>query len=130
MSLLSLSAVNAGDLNDNGMDMDKEYSNILNENSLNDEETILNEDINENKLEASLPNDNQIGDDPSTSNEIYVDINNGDDSNDGKSLENPVKSFEKALNLSENNFTIYLPSGEYSGLGNTGLTSPTQWTWV
>ena len=122
ISLLSLSAVNAGDLSDNGIDIDKEYSNILNENSLNDEEPILNEDINENKLEASLANDDQIGDESSNSNEIYVDINNGDDSNDGKSLETPVKSFGKALNLSDNNYTIYLASGEYSGLENTGLT--------
>ncbi len=122
ISLLSLSAVNAGDLSDNGIDIDKEYSNILNENSLNDEEPILNEDINENKLEASLANDDQIGDESSNSNEIYVDINNGDDSNDGKSLENPVKSFGKALNLSDNNYTIYLASGEYYGLENIGLT--------
>ena len=53
--------------------------------------------------------------------QLYVDINNGDDSNDGKSVENPVKSFEKALNLSQNNFTIFLADGDYTGLENTGI---------
>lgn len=134
ISILSLSTVNAVDLNENGMDMNKEYSNILNDYNLNEESLLLNEDnlneesvllnrnIGQKNLEESLLDENQMGDESSNSNEIFVDINNGDDSNDGKSFENPLKSFEKALNLSENNFTIYLANGEYSGLGNTGLT--------
>lgn len=133
--LLSLSAVNAVDLNDDVFDGSNQDSNILlnedsqdsnillNENHLdNDEESAIdgnyenNEDIsnNSNNLNANNPLE-------STS-QLYVDINNGDDSNDGKSLENPLKSFEKALNLSENNCTIHLANGDYIGLKNTGIT--------
>lgn len=141
--LLSLSAVSAVDLNDNGINVNNDNPNVLNENSLN--ENILNENhLNDNQLdnnglndksillseniednlETPLLNENQMEDNSleSNMNEIYVDAINGDDSNDGRSLENSVKSFEKALNLSENNYTIHLANGDYSGLENTGLT--------
>ena len=108
--LLSLSAVNAVDLNDDVFDGSNQDSNILlnedsqdsnillNENHLdNDEESAIdgnyenNEDIsnNSNNLNANNPLE-------STS-QLYVDINNGDDSNDGKSLENPCFKYKSNI---------------------------------
>jgi len=52
---------------------------------------------------------------------IYVDCDNGDDSNNGNSQTNPVKSFTKALELSQDNYTIYLSDGNYNGLKNTKI---------
>ena len=149
--LLSLSAVNAVELEDNCININNDNSlnenilnennlnenilnenslneNILNENSLNEnhlneESLFLSENIGEDNLETST-NDSQMEDNSlkSATNNIYVDAINGDDSNDGSSLENSLKSFGKALDLSENNCTIYLANGDYSGLENTGLT--------
>ena len=53
---------------------------------------------------------------------IYVDDVNGDDLNDGKSQEASVKTFEKALNLANDDDSIQLASGNYTGLKNTRIT--------
>ena len=144
---LSLSAVNAVDLNNDGIEISHENSNILNENQIDNLDTASNsnefialdsENTVSDSTDSTYATDSIEGNSENTvlkSNDspesnlsennigsIYVDINNGDDSNDGRTLESSVKSFEKALNLSENNYTIYLSSGDYSGLENTGLT--------
>ncbi len=129
---LSLSTISAVDLNNDNSYISNDNSNTpLNENYLNDgteplsqnqeedayDHYSLNEDSSDNGIKT-----NEYDTLESETNNIYVDINNGDDSNDGKSLETSVKSFEKALNLSENNYTIHLSNGDYSGLENTGIT--------
>lgn len=128
---LSLSAISAVDLNNNHSYLNYDDSNIiLNENYMNSETVSSGQNPDENTYDQYSLNEDSIGDTAKTSdnplgsetNSIYVDINNGDDLNDGKSLENSVRSFEKALDLSENNYTIYLANGEYSGLENTGIT--------
>ena len=124
--LLSLSAVNAVDLNDHGFNENKQNPNILlNENPFSSDGEELEVIIEDNGNNGeNLLNSNDLSEDnplESDTNQVYVDINNGDDSNDGKSVENPVKSFEKALNLSQNNFTIFLADGDYTGLENTGI---------
>ena len=53
---------------------------------------------------------------------IYVDDVNGDDLNDGKSQESSLKTFEKALNLANDDDSIQLASGNYTGLKNTRIT--------
>lgn len=136
--LLSLSAVSASDLADNGFNLENEDSNVLlNENQCLNDESYFMEDIgndnpqtlskensiwetseNNGDIDSNSLNENELESNP---NNIYVDINNGDDSNDGKSLESPLKSFEKALNLSSNNYTIFLSNGDYSRLENTAL---------
>ena len=136
--LLSLSAISAADLSQKGIDINNDDSTLLNENSLlnenillNEETTSLNQNINDNNANEYATNEyatneyatnNLVKTNLSeSSNCIYVDANNGDDSNDGTTFENPVKSFGKALNLSGNNYTIYLADGDYSGLENTGV---------
>ncbi|RAP48953.1 MAG: hypothetical protein BZ138_08515, partial [Methanosphaera sp. rholeuAM270] len=56
------------------------------------------------------------------SNVIYVDDIYGDDLNDGKSQATSVKSFEKALDMANDNDSIQVARGNYSGLKNTRLT--------
>ena len=53
---------------------------------------------------------------------IYVDDVNGDDDNDGSSQQSSFKTFNKALDEANDNDTIYVASGVYSGLDNTKLT--------
>ena len=53
---------------------------------------------------------------------IYVDDVNGDDENDGKSWESPIKTFNKALEIANDDDTICLADGKYSGLDNTKLS--------
>ena len=136
MILLSLSAASAVDLEDNCININNDNGlnenilnenhlneNNLNENSFNEESLFLSENVEEDNIETPS-DDSQMEDNSlkSTTNMIYVDAFNGDDSNDGSSLENSLKSFGKALDLSENNYTIYLANGDYSGLENTRLT--------
>ena len=120
---LNENILNENSLNENILNENSLNENSLNENHLNEESLFLSENIGEDNLETST-NDSQMEDNSlkSATNNIYVDAINGDDSNDGSSLENSLKSFGKALDLSENNCTIYLANGDYSGLENTGLT--------
>lgn len=53
--------------------------------------------------------------------DIHVDDNVGNDLNDG-STNLPVKSIERAVSISENDSTIYLNDGTYSGDKNTRIT--------
>ena len=55
-------------------------------------------------------------------NSYYVDCNNGDDSNNGQSWNSSLKSFNKALDLSNDNDNIYLSNGVYRDLENTKIT--------
>ena len=54
--------------------------------------------------------------------DIYVDSSNGDDSNDARTPQTSVKTFEKALSLSGDDSSIYLAGGNYNGLKNTRIT--------
>ena len=53
---------------------------------------------------------------------IYVDDVNGDDDNDGSSQQSSFKTFNKSLDKAEDNNTIYIANGVYSGLDNTKIT--------
>ena len=53
---------------------------------------------------------------------IHVDDVNGDDSNDGMSQESSLKTFEKALALANDDDSIQLANGNYTGLKNTRIT--------
>ena len=53
---------------------------------------------------------------------IHVDDVNGDDSNDGMSQESSLKTFEKALDLANDDDSIHLANGNYTGLKNTRIT--------
>ncbi|AMD17241.1 hypothetical protein TL18_03910 [Methanobrevibacter sp. YE315] len=53
---------------------------------------------------------------------IYVDDINGADSNEGYSKDSSLKTISKAFSKANNNDTIYLSDGVYSGLKNTKLT--------
>ena len=56
--------------------------------------------------------------------DIYVDSNIGNDSFTGESWQTPVKTIEKAINISNTNSTIniYLNNGTFNGNNNTQLT--------
>ena len=77
-------------------------------------------DLNENSVDLQLNDSQDIY--SANSNAIYVDNDNGDDSNDGKSQATSVKSFERALSLSGDNYSIYMASGNYTGLKNTKIS--------
>ena len=77
-------------------------------------------DLNENSLDLQLNDSQDIY--SANPNAIYVDNDNGDDSNDGKSQATSVKSFERALSLSGDNYSIYMASGNYAGLKNTKIS--------
>ena len=53
---------------------------------------------------------------------IYVDDVNGDDDNDGSSQDSSFKTFQKALDESKDNGTIYIANGVYSGQDNTRIS--------
>ena len=53
---------------------------------------------------------------------IYVDDVNGNDDNDGRSQQSSFKTFNKALDEANDNDTIYMANGVYSGLDNTKIT--------
>lgn len=53
---------------------------------------------------------------------IYVDEVNGNDENNGKSWDSPIKTFNKALEIANDDDTICLADGKYSGLDNTKLS--------
>lgn len=53
--------------------------------------------------------------------DIYVDINEGDDANDGKSEDESIKNFAKALEIAKDNDTIILSDGVYGGEDNTKI---------
>ena len=53
---------------------------------------------------------------------IYVDGFEGNDLNDGKSQDTSVKSISRALDLSNNNNTIFISSGNYTSDLNTKIT--------
>ena len=55
-------------------------------------------------------------------NAIYVDDFDGNDLNDGKTQDTSVKSLVRALDLSKDNDTIYISSGNYNSDLNTGIT--------
>lgn len=55
-------------------------------------------------------------------NSIYVDDMWGNDLNDGKTEDTSVKSIKTALDLSSDNTTIYVASGNYTSNGNTKIT--------
>ena len=98
ISLIFLtSAVSAYEVNDTDVQtIDGDYANL---------------ELNDTEHQVSL--DNSI---------VYVDNDNGDDSNDGKSQQSSVKSFDKAMTIAKNNYSIYLADGEYAGLKNTRIT--------
>ncbi|WP_407378950.1 Ig-like domain repeat protein [Methanobrevibacter sp.] len=54
---------------------------------------------------------------------LYVDINNGNNDNTGNNWDNPVKTIQKAIDLTPPNGTsnIYLSNGTFTGDGNTQL---------
>ena len=54
--------------------------------------------------------------------QIYVDEANGDDDNDGRSQQSSFKTFNKALDEANDNDTIYVANGVYSGLANTKIS--------
>ncbi|WP_406534741.1 Ig-like domain repeat protein [Methanobrevibacter sp.] len=54
--------------------------------------------------------------------DVYVDSVVGYDSNNGTSQYSSIKTISKALMIANDNDTIYLADGEYSGLKNTRLT--------
>lgn len=54
--------------------------------------------------------------------DVYLDNVNGHDSNDGKTNTSAVKTFNKALSLANDNSSIYIANGVYSGNKNTKIT--------
>ena len=70
--------------------------------------------FNESQTDCSLTSDSH--------NSYYVDSNEGDDSNSGLSWNSSLKSFNKALDLAQDNDDIYLSNGVYSDLENTKIT--------
>ena len=81
---------------------------------LNDTPVSSHENIALNQTDVDL---NSYG-----SNSYYVDNDGGDDANDGKSWDSSVKTFSKALDLADDEDTVYLADGVYSGLDNTKIT--------
>lgn len=55
-------------------------------------------------------------------NSIYVDDFDGNDLNDGLSYDTSVKTLDRALNLANENDTIFIASGNYNSNGNAKLT--------
>ena len=53
---------------------------------------------------------------------IYVDSVNGNNANDGSSQDLALKSVDKALKSSKDNYTINLADGTYKDTSNTRLT--------
>lgn len=91
------SAVNATDIeyNDNHT-ISEDYSNL----QLNDIDDVLSQN----------------------SKNIYVDDINGDDSNNGNTKEASVKSLTRALELSNDNDSIYIADGVYTNSKNTKIS--------
>ena len=61
---------------------------------------------------------------------IYVDGVNGNNANDGSSQDLALKSVDKALTSSKDNYTINLADGTYKGTSNTRLTIDKSLTFV
>lgn len=74
--------------------------------------------FNENSNLTHMEDDSSYSASPSA---IYVDDVNGDDENDGSSQDSSFKTFHKALDEANDNDTIYLSDGVYSGLDNTKI---------
>jgi len=97
MLVLSVSAVSASDLNETaGISCDSNQHNQL----------------------TQITNNSHYAAGQSS---IYVDDINGDDENDGKSWDSSIKTFNKALEMANDDDTICLADGVYSGLDNTKL---------
>lgn len=54
-------------------------------------------------------------------NAVYVDAIEGNDLNDGKTADTSVKSLDRALNITDENATVYVASGSYDSSKNTRL---------
>lgn len=126
--LISINAINAIDLNDHNINLINDSNNDININHIESKNDNYNK--NTNLVNSNLDNsknynnyiinqDNISNNQFTSSNFIYV-SNNGSDDGDG-SIANPYKSLGNAILKSENGDSIYLNSGNYSGINNYNL---------
>lgn len=116
---INQSIVNNSNSIDNSINSNENLKDIINSSN-----TVNTENSNYNKLSNSLQSTNTVNI-LSANSDIYVNGTSGDDTNDGTSWTNAVKTISKALELISSGYTIHIANGTYTGTNNMNQTIST-----